>query len=136
MASFDAISGFVPGQHHFPYFINNQFHVIWFCKVIIIDLGYVAQMQELIILYFTQAKWLYKGYVPSFDEYKSVALRSIGLRTLGVASFVDLGDFIATKDNFEGILKNAKSVKATETIVRLMDDIAGYKVNNILHSTL
>ncbi|KAL9441457.1 hypothetical protein AB3S75_020031 [Citrus x aurantiifolia] len=84
-------------------------------------------MQELILLYFTQAKWLYKGYVPSFDEYKSVALRSIGLRTLGVASFVDLGDFIATKDNFECILKNAKSVKATETIVRLMDDIAGYK---------
>lgn len=118
------------------YFINNQFHVIWFCKVVIIDLGYVAQMQELIILYFTEAKWLYKGYVPSFDEYKSVALRSIGLRTLGVASFVDLGDFIATKDNFEGILKNAKSVKATETIVRLMDDIAGYKVNNTLHSTL
>ncbi|KAH9651336.1 alpha-humulene/(-)-(E)-beta-caryophyllene synthase [Citrus sinensis] len=87
----------------------------------------IQMMQELIILYFTQAKWLYKGYVPSFDEYKSVALRSIGLRTLGVASFVDLGDFIATKDNFEGILKNAKSVKATETIVRLMDDIAGYK---------
>ncbi|KAH9803319.1 alpha-humulene/(-)-(E)-beta-caryophyllene synthase [Citrus sinensis] len=28
---------------------------------------------------------------------------------------------------FECILKNAKSVKATETIIRLMDDIAGYK---------
>ncbi|XP_024033604.1 (E)-beta-farnesene synthase-like [Citrus clementina] len=95
--------------------------------VIIIDLGYVAQMQELIMLYFTEAKWLYKGYIPSFDEYKSVALRSIGFLPVAVASFVDLGDFIATKDNFECILKNAKSVKATQTIVRFMDDIAGYK---------
>ncbi|GAY52153.1 hypothetical protein CUMW_139700 [Citrus unshiu] len=84
-------------------------------------------MQELIMLYFTEAKWLYKGYIPSFDEYKSVALRSIGFLPVAVASFVDLGDFIATKDNFECILKNAKSVKATQTIVRFMDDIAGYK---------
>ncbi|KAH9651341.1 alpha-humulene/(-)-(E)-beta-caryophyllene synthase [Citrus sinensis] len=88
---------------------------------------YHDQMQELIMLYFTEAKWLYKGYIPSFDEYKSVALRSIGFLPVAVASFVDLGDFIATKDNFECILKNAKSVKATQTIVRFMDDIAGYK---------
>lgn len=93
-------------------------------------------MQELIIFYFTEAKWLNKGYVPSVDEYKSVSWRTIGLLPISVASFVDLGDFIATKDNFECVLKNTKSVKATATIVRLMDDIAGYKVNNTLHSTL
>ena len=94
--------------------------------IIIVDLGYVAQTQELILSNFTQAKWLYKGYVPSVDEYKSVALRTIGLLPIAVASFVDLGDFI---DNLNAFLKTLRVLKRQKSL-------SGYKVNNILHSTL
>lgn len=89
-------------------------------------------MQEVILMYFTEAKWLKEGYVPSVEEYKSVALRSIAVLPVVTASFLDMGD-IATKEVFEWVVKVPKIITASENICRLLDDIASHKVRTILH---
>ncbi|GAY60880.1 alpha-humulene/(-)-(E)-beta-caryophyllene synthase [Citrus sinensis] len=83
-------------------------------------------MQEVILMYFTEAKWLKEGYVPSVEEYKSVALRSIAVLPVVTASFLDMGD-IATKEVFEWVVKVPKIITASENICRLLDDVASHK---------
>ena len=60
-------------------------------------------------MYFTEAKWLKEGYVPSMEEYKSVALRSIVVLPVVAASFLNMGD-IATKEVFEWVVKVPKII--------------------------
>lgn len=90
-------------------------------------------MQEVILMYFTEAKWLKEGYVPSVEEYKPVALRTIAVLPVVTASFLDMGD-IATKEVFEWVVKVPKIITASENICRLIDDIASHKVLTILPS--
>lgn len=86
----------------------------------------IQSVQELVMKYLCEAKWLNKAHVPSLDEYKSVSLRSIGVLTVAVASLVFMGD-IATKEVFEWVMNNPKIIIAAETIVRFLNDIAGHK---------
>ncbi|KDO41091.1 hypothetical protein CISIN_1g008817mg [Citrus sinensis] len=88
---------------------------------------YVKQtMEESIMMYFSEAKWLHEGFLPKIEEYEGVALGSSGVLTLATASFVDMGD-IATKEAFEWLIKKPKIVVAAQTIGRLMDDIASHE---------
>ncbi|KAK9209547.1 hypothetical protein WN944_001914 [Citrus x changshan-huyou] len=69
---------------------------------------YVKQtMEESIMMYFIEAKWLHEGFLPKIEEYEGVALGSSGVLTLATASFVDMGD-IATKEAFEWLIKKPK----------------------------
>ncbi|KAH9803305.1 alpha-humulene/(-)-(E)-beta-caryophyllene synthase [Citrus sinensis] len=86
----------------------------------------VKYMEESIMMYFSEAKWLHEGFLPKIEEYEGVALGSSGVLTLATASFVDMGD-IATKEAFEWLIKKPKIVVAAQTIGRLMDDIASHE---------
>lgn len=74
-----------------------------------------------------EAKWKHEGYVPTVEEYKSVALLSTGYKMLMIASFVGMGD-IVTDDSFKWALSNPLLIRAACLICRNMDDIVGHKV--------
>ncbi|XP_031265478.1 (-)-germacrene D synthase-like [Pistacia vera] len=80
----------------------------------------------LVIDYFNEAKWCDKKYVPTIEEYLSVALLTSCHLTLAATSFVGMGD-VVTQESFEWVLSNPKIVKASAIIGRLMNDIAGHK---------
>ncbi|KAJ4705687.1 Valencene synthase [Melia azedarach] len=83
--------------------------------------------QDLIEMYFAQAKWFNEGYIPtSMEEYTSIAFESIGTTMLIANCYLFMGD-LATEDAYKWILKNPKIVTATSIAVRLMDDIAGHE---------
>ncbi|KAJ0035052.1 hypothetical protein Pint_26526 [Pistacia integerrima] len=73
-----------------------------------------------------EARWSDQNYVPTMEEYLSVALPSCGYLTLAATSFVGMGD-IVTKESFEWVLSNPKIIKASSIINRLMDDTVGHK---------
>ncbi|KAM5585660.1 (-)-alpha-pinene synthase [Rosa sericea] len=77
-------------------------------------------------LYFAEARWFHKGYTPRMDEYMRVAVSSVGYTMFSVISLVGMGD-IVTKETFEWLTNDPKILRASSTILRLMDDIAGYK---------
>ncbi|KAM5565437.1 (-)-alpha-pinene synthase [Rosa sericea] len=77
-------------------------------------------------LYFAEARWFHEGCTPRMDEYMRVAASSVGSTMLAVVSLVGMGDII-TKEAFEWLTNNPKILTASNTIFRLMDDIAGHK---------
>ncbi|PWA68010.1 (-)-germacrene D synthase [Artemisia annua] len=83
-------------------------------------------MKEFIGSYMTEARWKHEGYVPTTEEYKSVAFVSSGYKMLTIASFVGMGD-IASEDSFKWALTNPLLIKAACAICRTMDDIVGHK---------
>ncbi|KAJ4705690.1 Valencene synthase [Melia azedarach] len=87
----------------------------------------IKKTQELIEMYFAQAKWFNEGYIPtSMEEYTSIAFESIGTTMLIANCYLFMGD-LATEDAYKWILTNPKIVTATSIAVRLMDDIAGHE---------
>ncbi|KAJ0102369.1 hypothetical protein Patl1_04328 [Pistacia atlantica] len=84
------------------------------------------EMKILVRNYFNEAKWCDKKYVPTIEEYLSVALLTGGHLTLAATSFVGMGD-VVTEESFDWVISNPKIVKASSIIGRLMDDIAGHK---------
>lgn len=85
-------------------------------------------MQELVEVQFAQAKWLNEGYVPTMEEYNSIALRSSGIPMLVTNSFLGMGDF-ATEDAFKWVFTNPKIIKAASIIGRISDDIQSHEVS-------
>ena len=92
----------------------------------------VNQMKQLAKAYFVEAKWFNENYVPTVEEYMETAMVSSGYCLLTVTSFLGLGD-IATEEAFDWASKFPKSVRAASAICRLMDDVAGHKVQIILY---
>ncbi|XP_059654948.1 valerianol synthase TPS8-like [Cornus florida] len=82
--------------------------------------------KEIARSYHMEAKWCKEGYVPSFDEFMSNALNSVGYYLLTASSFVGMGA-IATTETFGWIKDKPKILVASRTIVRLMDDIVDYE---------
>ncbi|KAJ0045748.1 hypothetical protein Pint_04340 [Pistacia integerrima] len=83
-------------------------------------------MKTLVRNYFYEAKWCHKNYVPSPDEYMTVALVTSGYPMLATTSFVGMGN-IVTKEAFEWLFTNPKMIKASSVICRLMDDMVSHK---------
>ncbi|XP_044496800.1 (-)-germacrene D synthase-like [Mangifera indica] len=83
-------------------------------------------MKSIVRNYHTEAKWCNENYVPTLDEYMSVALVTSGYQLLATTSFVEMGD-VATKEAFEWLFSYPKVLKAALIISRLLDDIVGHK---------
>eukprot|EP00257_Ricinus_communis_P009462 XP_002528172.2 probable terpene synthase 2 [Ricinus communis] len=83
-------------------------------------------MKKLVQAYLVEANWMNKNYVPTMDEYMSIALVSCGYPLLTITSFVGMGD-IATKEVFEWASNDPKIVRAASIICRLMDDIVSHE---------
>ncbi|KAF7851493.1 hypothetical protein BT93_L3779 [Corymbia citriodora subsp. variegata] len=78
--------------------------------------------------YFTEAKWFHQNHVPTMEEYMPIALTTSGVGLIVVWSFLGMGD-IVTKDVFDWLLfSDPKMVKASAVVSRLMNDIAGHKL--------
>ncbi|CAL8151405.1 unnamed protein product [Prunus armeniaca] len=76
--------------------------------------------------YFAEAQWLHKDYIPSMEEYMSVATACVGNTLLSITSLVGMGD-IGTKEAFEWLLNDPRILRASNIIFRLMDDLSGYE---------
>ncbi|ONI13040.1 hypothetical protein PRUPE_4G199300 [Prunus persica] len=76
--------------------------------------------------YFDEAKWFHEGCIPSMEEYMRVAATSAASFALSATSLVGMGD-IVTKESFEWLFNDPKILKASNIIVRLMDDIVSSK---------
>ena len=86
-------------------------------------------MKLLVRAYFDEAKWFHQDYIPTMEEYMHVALRTTAHSMLTAVSFLGMGD-IVTKEAFEWISSNPKSVTGSSVIGRLMDDMKTHKVCN------
>ncbi|KAI5333541.1 hypothetical protein L3X38_023672 [Prunus dulcis] len=75
--------------------------------------------------YFDEAKWFHEGYIPSMEEYMR-ATASAGNTTLTTISLLGTGHTV-TKESFEWSLNDPKILRASNTIIRLMDDIVSSK---------
>ncbi|CAN6575525.1 unnamed protein product [Malus baccata var. baccata] len=73
-----------------------------------------------------EARWLRDRRIPSMEEYMHVATASVGNSVLSTICLVGMGDNV-TNDVFQWLSNNPKILRASNTIFRLMDDIAGHK---------
>ncbi|KAI5333506.1 hypothetical protein L3X38_023637 [Prunus dulcis] len=76
--------------------------------------------------YFDEAKWFHEGCIPNMEEYMRVATASVGNTILSTISLLGMGD-IVTKESFEWLLTDPKILRASNIIIRLMDDIVSTK---------
>ncbi|XP_017239117.2 sesquiterpene synthase 2-like [Daucus carota subsp. sativus] len=83
--------------------------------------------KKLTVSYNDEAKWLQAQYIPTFEEYMSVAIFSGGTQMLIVSSFLLMGD-VATREVFEWHSKDPLIIMASAAIGRLMNDIVGHEV--------
>ena len=74
-----------------------------------------------------ESKWFHREYVPTVEEYLSVALVTSDVTLFTIISFVGMGR-MATKEVFDWVWNDPKIMKATSTIIRLMDDMASHEV--------
>ncbi|KAK9222103.1 hypothetical protein WN944_010535 [Citrus x changshan-huyou] len=83
-------------------------------------------MKNLVNHYLFEAKWCHQNYVPTVDEYMAVALVTSTCPMLSTISFVGMGD-IVTKESFEWLFSNPRSVRASSAVNRLMNDIVSHE---------
>ncbi|XP_047331202.1 sesquiterpene synthase 2-like [Impatiens glandulifera] len=78
--------------------------------------------------YFEEARWVQEGYIPTVEEYMNCAglITSCG-RILTIISFIGMDPILATKEAFDWVINNPPIIKATGFIMRLSDDIVGFK---------
>ncbi|XP_019052154.1 PREDICTED: probable terpene synthase 2 [Nelumbo nucifera] len=79
-------------------------------------------MKTLVRAYFSEAKWLSQGCIPTVEEYLDISTISCGYPMLTLTSFVFMGE-VATKEAFDFVSSTPKIVKNSSLICRLMDDI-------------
>ena len=84
-------------------------------------------MKSSVQAYLVEAKWFHGKYIPTIEEYMGTALVSIGVPMFTIFSFIGMGE-IANKEVFDWAQQNPKIVRASSTIIRLMNDMATHKV--------
>ncbi|KAK3198456.1 hypothetical protein Dsin_021871 [Dipteronia sinensis] len=84
-------------------------------------------MKEMVKAYFAEAEWLYRNYVPPFDEYLRYALISIGSLSYTAAKFLGMEKEIAGIDAFEWLQNRPKVLTAAYLIARLKNDLICHK---------
>ncbi|XP_047331227.1 sesquiterpene synthase 2-like [Impatiens glandulifera] len=78
--------------------------------------------------YFEEARWAQEGYTPTIEEYMNCAgLITSGCRILTIISFIGMDPILATKEAFDWVINNPPIIKAAGFIMRLSDDIVGFK---------
>ncbi|KAG8382760.1 hypothetical protein BUALT_Bualt05G0110800 [Buddleja alternifolia] len=83
------------------------------------------EMKKLVRAYFEEAKWVYNNYIPTMEEYMSVALVSGAYMMLSTTSLVGMGSLV-TRETFEWVTNEPLIVRASSVICRLMDDMVGH----------
>nr|AIO10966.1 TPS03 [Liquidambar formosana]AMD82311.1 alpha, beta-caryophyllene synthase [Liquidambar formosana] len=83
-------------------------------------------MKILVRAYFIEANWFHTGYMPTFEEFLGVSIRSSGYPMLVVQSLLGIGE-AATKEAFDWAITIPKIVRSTALVARLIDDIHTYK---------
>ncbi|KAJ4821988.1 hypothetical protein Tsubulata_007541 [Turnera subulata] len=84
------------------------------------------EMKKLVRVYLKETEWLNKDYTPTMEEYLGIALLTCGYFMLVATSFLAMGD-IVTEDALDWVANHPKIIKASSTVCRLMDDIAGHE---------
>ncbi|KAI4317442.1 hypothetical protein L6164_025309 [Bauhinia variegata] len=79
-------------------------------------------MKKVVQAQFTEAKWFHRKYIPTIEEYMSIASLSSGYSMLATTSFIGMGN-TATEEIFKWIKDDPKIMNAAAVICRLMDDI-------------
>ena len=77
--------------------------------------------------YQAEVKWYRDGYVPTFEEYMSVAMKTTTYDPVTTLLFIAMGE-IARLDAFEWLQKDPRIMKALNVFGRLMNDIQSHKV--------
>ena len=82
--------------------------------------------------YMREATWLHEKYVPTYDEY----MEDLGILTassvfLSTTAFLGMGK-MANEQAIEWVTRTPKLLKASCVIDRLLNDIVGRKVINLL----
>ncbi|KAH9755851.1 alpha-humulene/(-)-(E)-beta-caryophyllene synthase [Citrus sinensis] len=83
-------------------------------------------MKNIVKNCFFEAKWCHQNYIPTMDEYMTVALVTSAYPMLSTTSFVGMGD-IVTKESFEWLFSNPRFIRASSVVCRLMDDMVSHK---------
>ncbi|KAK3407468.1 hypothetical protein EUGRSUZ_K03518 [Eucalyptus grandis] len=83
-------------------------------------------MKKLVRAYFQEAKWFHTNYIPTLEEYMPLQLITTGYGMLATTSLVGMGD-VVTEHVLKWSVSDCKSVKATQTICRLMDDVSSHE---------
>ncbi|KAK8977898.1 hypothetical protein V6N11_000225 [Hibiscus sabdariffa] len=90
----------------------------------------IDQMKILCQAYYAEFKWLHEDYIPTLEEYLSVALITSGYKLLTIVSFIGMEDNI-TKETFIWAFNDPKIVRASTIICRLMDDMATHQLEQV-----
>lgn len=111
---------------------------LWLChRLVCIDPWPSLQAKDLIRNYLVEARWLKECYMPTLEEYMSVSMVTGTYGLMTARSYVGRDDMV-TEDSFKWVATYPPIVKASSTIVRLMDDIVSHKVRtysiHILHA--
>ncbi|KAE8680309.1 putative Terpene synthase 21 [Hibiscus syriacus] len=80
--------------------------------------------------YHAETKWYHDGYVPTFEEYMSVAKKTSTFGVLMTIAFIGMGEMAGT-EAFEWLRKEPKIMEAIDVIGRLMDDIVSHKFEQL-----
>ncbi|KAE8661270.1 putative Terpene synthase 21 [Hibiscus syriacus] len=80
--------------------------------------------------YHAEVKWNYDGYVPTFEEDMSVAMKTSTFDVLMTIAFIGMGE-MAGIEAFEWLRKEPKIMSAVNFIGRLMDDIVSHKFEQL-----
>ncbi|KAK8977895.1 hypothetical protein V6N11_000222 [Hibiscus sabdariffa] len=80
--------------------------------------------------YYAEFKWLHDDYIPTLEEYMSVALVTSTYHLLTVVSFVGMEDDI-TKETFVWAFTDPKILRASTIICRLMDDVVTHQFERV-----
>nr|F6M8H7.1 RecName: Full=Probable sesquiterpene synthase; Short=SmSTPS [Santalum murrayanum]AEF32537.1 putative sesquiterpene synthase [Santalum murrayanum] len=83
-------------------------------------------MKTIVEGYMDEAKWCHEKYVPTFQEYMSVALVTSGYTFLTTISYLGMGE-IASKEAFDWLFSHPPVIEASESVGRLMDDMRSHK---------
>ncbi|XVF54382.1 hypothetical protein PTKIN_Ptkin05aG0176700 [Pterospermum kingtungense] len=80
--------------------------------------------------YKAEGKWYHDGYIPTFEEYMSIAMKTTTYDPVTTISFIGMGP-VARLEAFEWLQKDPKIMKALNVIGRLMDDIWTHKFEQL-----
>nr|E3W208.1 RecName: Full=Sesquiterpene synthase; Short=SspiSesquiTPS [Santalum spicatum]ADO87006.1 sesquiterpene synthase [Santalum spicatum] len=84
------------------------------------------EMKKIVEGYMDEAKWCHEKYVPTFQEYMSVALVTAGYTFLTTISYLGMGE-IASKEAFDWLFSHPPIIEASESVGRLMDDMRSHE---------
>ncbi|XVF79347.1 hypothetical protein PTKIN_Ptkin14bG0214400 [Pterospermum kingtungense] len=80
--------------------------------------------------YHAEVKWNQDVYIPTFEEYMSVASKTTGYNQIITISYIGMGQ-IACLEAIQWLEKDPKIVKAVNFIGRVMDDMKSHKFEQL-----